>query len=77
MTGRADEPAKALAAAGLVDMVGLQFEDPLLACSGLEPWLLYMEVLCFACSAVHAVLCVLCWAAVSGPSLVGPSGTTL
>ena len=59
--GRADEPVKALGAAGLVDVAGLQFEDPLLACRGLEPWLLYMEVLCCAvlCCAVLccAVLC--------------------
>ena len=43
-------------------MAGLQFEDPLLACRGLEPWLLYMEVLRYACGAVHAVLCMLCCA---------------
>ena len=61
-TGRADEPAKALASAGLLDMAGLQFEDPLLACKGLAPWLLYMEVLRYACSAMHAVLCMLCYA---------------
>lgn len=58
-TGRADEPAKALASAGLLDMAGLQFEDPLLACKGLQPWLLYMEVLRYACCAMHAVLCMM------------------
>lgn len=44
LTGRPDEPAKALAAVGLLDMGGVQFEDPLVICSGLEPWLVYMEV---------------------------------
>ena len=55
LTGRPDEPAKALASAGLVDLWGVQFEDPLVVCSGLEPWLVYMEVNPHATLGVHEV----------------------
>ena len=43
LTGRLDEPVKALASAQLVDVQELQFEDPLIAAVGVGPWLQYME----------------------------------
>ena len=44
LSNRADEPVRAVASAALVDIAGVQFEDPLIASQGLAPWLHYMEV---------------------------------
>ena len=44
LSGKPDEPVKALASAGLVDMKKVQFDDPMICSIGIQPWLKYMEV---------------------------------
>ena len=44
LCGRPDEPVKALASAGLLDMEDVVYQDVLAKLSGVGPWLQYMEV---------------------------------
>ena len=49
MSGKPDQPVKALAAAGLLDMEHVAYRDVLTDFSGIDSWLQYMEGGCVCC----------------------------
>ena len=59
LCGRPDEPVKALASAGLLDMKDVVYQDVLAKLSGVGPWLQYMEV---QNAQSHTPLAIFAWA---------------